>query len=319
VSGLVIPKLSGSVGDGAVNAPEDVRIIQDLLNKAILNGELPGFVQGPVNGKASGETTRMIAAYQNLRGIPIPRGNKSRKAVIEPESRTLMLLAKNPLADERWSEYDAVVQEEVDGYNQRLRNVPGFVDLDWRWVKAMIWTEVKAGPDSPAWAERPMQIGNPGDPGLKVIQNGLDHSDLVVPEAVRIALKSGTTGGANVRAGVAYLYHRAAYPYYKQTEIVDNPTIETSQLAAGTTLTAEASKLGTTVDEIVRQSGLDPAKLSRLQVGTTLKYRKAHKAWQISGWLAWEQAIRDYNGGGDSAYVSKVSRAYAKIASCWSR
>jgi hypothetical protein len=289
------------------------------LNQAVLNDNLHGFLQSPVDGKAGAQMVKMIASYQAKNGIPMPKVNHKPKAIVEPKSQTLILLAKNPFADVRWSEFDSAIKQEVDSYNQRLKRTPGFLELDWRWVKAMVWTEVKAGPDSSAWSSSPMQIGNRGDPGLKVVQNGLDHSDLVVPAEVRTALKSGAAGTLNIRAGVAYLYHCAAFPHYKLTEIIDNPMIETYQLAAGETPSGVAGRLGTTVDEIMRQSGLDAAKASKLRVGAALKYRKAHQAWQITGWLAWEKAIHEYNGGGDIEYVSKVKRAYAKITSYWPR
>ncbi len=317
--GLEIPKLSGSVGDGAANAPNDVTIVQKLLNLAVVNGDLPGFVKGPEDGKVTAQTVKMIASYQAQHGISKPKVHNLPKAIVEPKSRTLTLLAKNPLVDSRWSEYDAAIKQEVDGYNKRLKTVAGFQELDWRWVKAMVWTEVIAGPDDAAWSSRPMQIGNPGDKGLEVVQKGLDHSDLVVSAEVRTAVKSDATGALNIRAGVAYLYHRAAFPHYKYSEIIDSSQIETYQLAAGETLSGVASKVGTTVDELMRQSGLDAAKASKLQIGATLKYRKAHKIWQITGWDAWKDAIKAYNSPGDPKYVEKVTKAYEKIKSYWAQ
>jgi hypothetical protein len=316
---IEVPKLGASVGEGAANNPADVEVVQALLNKAIINGDLIGFLAGPVDGKASGRLVQMIALYQARHGIRVTGKDHKPRAIIEPGSPTLTLLARNPLADARWSEYDQVIKQEVDDYNQRLHSVSHFEKLDWRWVKAIVWTEVKAGPDSPAWSQRPMQIGNTGDPGLNVVLNGLDHSGLVVPARVRTELKSGTTGSANIRAGVAYLYHCAALPYYRYSEVVDSRTIETYRLAPGETLSAVAPRLGTTVDEILRQSGLDAARASKLPVGAKLKYRKAHQAWQVTGWLAWDKAIHDYNGGGDPEYVSKVTKAYAKITSYWTQ
>jgi hypothetical protein len=70
------------------------------------------------------------------------------------------------LKDSRWAEYDCDIQRGVTQYNRHLRNTPGFISLDWRLIKAMVWTE-SGGPGNRAWRSNPMQIGNPGDPGLR--------------------------------------------------------------------------------------------------------------------------------------------------------
>jgi hypothetical protein len=68
-------------------------------------------------------------------------------------------------ADDRWDVYDDIIRSTVDQYNVHLaRTTPHSFALDWKLVKAMVWTET--GADSRKWAVRPMQIGNPGDPGL---------------------------------------------------------------------------------------------------------------------------------------------------------
>ena len=180
----------------------------------------------------------------------------------------------------------------------------------------MIWTEVMAGPDAPEWRTRPMQIGNPGDPGLKVVADGQDHSELVIPAEVRAILKNGAaaTGQNNVRAGIAYLFHRAAFPYYKQSLVIDDQTVQTHTLAQGETLSGLAHKLGTTVQDILDQSSIDPEQAAKLAPGKVLKYRKLHMEWKVTGWSDWQTAIKLYNYPGDAHYLEKVNRAYAKIA-----
>ncbi len=92
------------------------------------------------------------------------------------------------LADSRWNEYDETIKSEVAFYNQRLSGTSGFVPLDWRLVKAMLWTEVQAGPKgNPAqWQKYPLQIGRfAEDAGYLVVSKGLDNSDLIVSSELR--------------------------------------------------------------------------------------------------------------------------------------
>ena len=73
------------------------------------------------------------------------------------------------IVDPRWNEYDETIKREVAFYNQKFAGVANYVPLDWRIVKAMVWSEVMAGPDGnpTEWQTRPMQIGVTGDPGFQ--------------------------------------------------------------------------------------------------------------------------------------------------------
>lgn len=70
----------------------------------------------------------------------------------------------------QWNAWGSEIRRTVDEYNRHLSNTPGYQPLDWRWIKAIIWVET--GAHSLAWNRQPMQIGNPGDPGLNSLLVG---------------------------------------------------------------------------------------------------------------------------------------------------
>ncbi|VFS84167.1 DNA-binding protein [Salmonella enterica subsp. enterica] len=53
------------------------------------------------------------------------------------------------------------------GIYQHLKNIEKYKPLDWKLIKAMIWTETGAAVT--AWKTRPIQIGNTGDEGIKEV------------------------------------------------------------------------------------------------------------------------------------------------------
>ena len=57
-----------------------------------------------------------------------------------------------------WDGYDTVIQNTVDVYNEHLKLVPKFVTLNWKLIKAMVWTEfgrtAKPGLENTADANR---------------------------------------------------------------------------------------------------------------------------------------------------------------------
>lgn len=58
--------------------------------------------------------------------------------------------------DSRWNNYDCDIKRVVGEYNQHLLNQGHYRPLDWRLIKAMIWTE-SGGPDNRAWKRNPMR------------------------------------------------------------------------------------------------------------------------------------------------------------------
>lgn len=233
--------------------------------------------------------------------------------------------------DPRWNEYDDTTKQEVAFYNQKFADVAGFVPLDWRYVKAMVWTEVLAGPagNSKEWQQRPMQIGVGSDPSLGVVSSEKDDADLIVPEDRRNEIRSNHFGHNNIKAGIAALYYKAIEGTNAKTDprkVASHSVIDNTQILIDTVQKGEigferiANRLGTTTDNLkMNNPEVDSTKL---QVGQEIKYQRAHLERYITDWRDWQTTIKNYNKnaastskGGDVNYMDKVQRAYQIIIS----
>jgi LysM repeat protein len=317
MSQLSIPTLGDTVGgSAAANDSDDVKIVQGLLNAAVLFGEssVNGFGALAVNGKVTDTMLRMIQQYQRFKGLGAPP--KFQDVLIEPGKGTMKNLAENPYVDARWSEWDAAIKTEVTAYNKKFGSVAGWVALDWRLIKAQVWTEVLGGPDVADWTTRPMQIGKfASDTGLRVIKGGLDHSELITDKSLRDAVAKDSKGANNIRAGVAYDVHCNAK--YKFVEVIDDPAVKVHTLGSGEALAKVAADEGTTVANLMSQNGLTEDSAKKLHPGDKLKFQKAHNEWQIIGWKGWDDALKAYNGGGDPQYMTKIADKLTKISRKW--
>ncbi|TKC83056.1 LysM peptidoglycan-binding domain-containing protein [Trinickia terrae] len=85
---------------------------------------------------------------------------------------------------EKWNQYDCEIQTAVHEYNSHLGTVAGYMPLDWHLIKAMTWVETGAG--KPEWNSSPIQIGNPGDPGLTALLNGNEGGEVTVKPGDRL-------------------------------------------------------------------------------------------------------------------------------------
>jgi LysM repeat protein len=308
--GPPLPPLKGSVGRGAKNDVADVRQFQQLLNLAVDNEELTG-PKIPEDGKITDRMLEMIDHYQQLKKLP-------RQQVIDRNSSTIRTLAQNRLWDSRWSQYDDIIKKEVDYYNKLFQQKypQGFHPLDWRRVKAMLWTEVE-GPDvrDPAdWYVWPMRMGKKkaDRAAMDAIKFGKENTYRYVPKELSNELKhQRMTGELNVRAGIAYLYDRGIESW--QTEI-DDPTVHTYQLRPGETIEAIAKPLGTTVAELMQQNGVNKKTARTLRAGQVLKFRLAH---EVPRWRDWPETSKLYNATGDPQYSNKVERNYRIIQRRW--
>lgn len=224
---------------------------------------------------------------------------------------------ENPLVDPAWSKHDVTAKRIVVAYNGRFGTSAGFKALDWRWVKAMLWQE--SGAKSNAWDSRPLQIGNPGDPGLTVVKGESSSAECekvnaVVPQDLQMRLKKEKmTPELNIEAGVAYLFYMATFRSLKRGTVDDNKNIVTYKLEKNELPSTVAGKLGTTTAVILADSGLTQETVKRMKPEATIRYHKAHEAWQIGGWSDWMTAIHAYNGGGVARYEIEVKRRYDKI------
>ena len=103
------------------------------------------------------------------------------------------------LKDPRSDEYDLTIIDELRNYNIRFAATPGFEKLRLHLFNAVLLTE-SGGPSSIEWTCRPMQIGNPGDPGYDVLREHQENSDIIMScapavelpaEALRLRFRSG--------------------------------------------------------------------------------------------------------------------------------
>jgi hypothetical protein len=66
------------------------------------------------------------------------------------------------------------------------------------------------------------------------------------------------------------------------------------------------------VESLAKTNRLDPNAI--LKKGTQLGYQKGSAAWSIDGWQPWwPDAVRAYNGAGDSQYLVKVQKRLQEI------
>lgn len=207
----------------------------------------------------------------------------------------------------KWNAYDCEIKATVREYNRHLRTTPGYSELDWHLIKAMVWVETGAAHSQ--WRSNPMQIGVPGDPGLTAFLSGEEGSDLILPPGWRERLTSSgvrSIPAQNIKAGVGYLLMRLANFEHKSV-LSSTSGIKECVVGPGSSLTTLAAKYGTTT-EILKK--LNPG-ASILRPGQVLKYQPAKVQRVIVGWrtISTESIARRYNGGGDPYYSKKLDYA----------
>lgn len=203
-----------------------------------------------------------------------------------------------------WDVHDATIKRTVDKYNAHLKSAKGFTALDWKLVKAMLWTE--SGAESDDWKTKPMQIGNRGDPGLAALLGGKEGGELIMPPDIASGLtleNAPRDPDRNIQAGVGYLLMRAANFGYANVADPNDPVHE-YKAVAGDNLDRIARQNGSTLAELYWQN---PG-LHNLKVGQTVKIRKAKMTKVITGFKTLDNATvaRLYNQG-DPRYADKLA------------
>ncbi|MGJ7918169.1 LysM peptidoglycan-binding domain-containing protein [Massilia sp. LXY-6] len=186
------------------------------------------------------------------------------------------------LSDRRWHAYDCDIQAAVNRFNRHLTGTPNYYFLDWRLVKAMVWTE-SGGPTNRAWSTRPIQIGNPGDPGLRALFSDKEGGPLILPPDMkdRLTLASATaTPQMNIQAGIGYLLMRLAkFGTATVTDATDNKVYEIAA-KPGDTFERIARTNRTTVDTLKTLN----KNMLTLRPGQTLRFQKASVRKVITRW-----------------------------------
>ncbi|MDR1969063.1 MAG: LysM peptidoglycan-binding domain-containing protein [Burkholderiaceae bacterium] len=214
--------------------------------------------------------------------------------------------------DARWDAWDSEIQTAVNECNQHLSSVSaGYRPLDWQVIKAMLWVE--SGPHQPDWNSKPMQIGEPGDPGLASLLSGKEGGNLILPPEWKgcLTVRSALTIPAyNIRAGIAYLLMRMANYEYRSVPDTDTKVYEAT-VKPGDSLDRIAQTHGSTL-EVMKK--LNPA-TAILRPGQVLRYQKASLQRVITSWRPLSAAmIADrYNGGGDPGYAKKLDYALSAV------
>lgn len=205
----------------------------------------------------------------------------------------------------RWAMHDGIIEATVNEFNARLTKAStSYRALDKRLIKAIVWVE-SGGPNNAAWSTRPMQIGNPGDPGLAALLGGKEGGDLILTAEQRRALAAGVGNpAANILAGTAYLLMRAASFAHKSVASATDAKVYEVTVKAGDNLEKIAKANGTTVDML---QGSNPAAKAMIKPGQLLKFRKASVLQLITGWQTVNTAFAasKYNTG-DANYQTKL-------------
>src|SRR4051812_24830269 len=181
-----------------------------------------------------------------------------------------------------WDEYDSLIQTEVTDYNHKLGATPGYANVGWTLLKAVLWVE-SGGPHNPAWKTRPFQIGNPGDPAMGVLQKAAEGSDLIMSTHLKADVKSRLNEPkVNVQAGIAYLFTRMMKSQIDSVFDPGSPTPLPYVVVAGDSFDAIAKKVGSTIHALQ----ITNPSVRTLHPKQEILYRKATMKRVITGWLS---------------------------------
>lgn len=290
-----------------------------------------------------------IRTTSGRRGIPVtehPRasseGNNNaarRRAELSPPKTSAPLKTLSPLeqwmtdrekkaiGNPEWYIYDDYIKRLVSEMNHHLstsKNVENYKPLDWKWIKAMIWTET--GATVAAWRTRTMQIGNTGDDGIDevAIPARPRKHNIIVPQTWHSLLKNQqdlirSNPEYNIRAGIALLMIKMADQEKDKTVYDDDKEHLYTVIKGDMGYSAIAKKIGTTIGVLKTLNG---DKI--LHPGDKLKYKKAHIEQYIPGWSLFtaENIKKQYNGDpakakaghrGDKHYAAKIKFLYDLI------
>lgn len=209
--------------------------------------------------------------------------------------------------DNSWHEYDNIIKTSVNVFNRHLKNTPGFKDLDWKIIKAMIWTET--GAKRTEWKTKPIQMGVTGDKGLPDLITSKKYSNLIIPDEYRSLLsdtnKIKTNPTYNIRAGIAYLLRRLAK--YGENPIDESDKTIYSYKMKREIVSKVASRESTSLD-VLKSMNPETRNWNHVPEGTILRYRRVKKGLQIIGWrpMSTSSIASNYNGGGDENYAEKL-------------
>lgn len=214
-------------------------------------------------------------------------------------------------ADGEWDSHDCEIRSALAEYDMHLSRTAGYVPMDWRLVKAILWVET--GARRPQWKTRPMQIGNTGDPGLQALLGDKEGGEMILPPSYRRSLSIDGVRrqpAHNIRAGIGYLLLRMANFSFQSVPDADTRTYEVV-VRGGDTLNGIARAHGST-PEVMKK--LNPS-AHMLRPGEVLRYQRASVQKVITGWkpITASSVATYYNAGGDAVYASKLGHALTAV------
>lgn len=201
-------------------------------------------------------------------------------------------LKLNNIINERLKVYDGFVDKYVEEFNKSRG-----INLDSDLVRAVIFKECSANKTND-----PMQIANSVCPALEALVNGKENTNLIGDfSRLKGKTKNNMFVEDGIYGGIGWLIHKAAI--YEE-RIVEGDETAVYEIKKGDSFWKIAKENGTTISTLMEYNlGLDAKKL---EIGKKLMVKSAKKEMYISGWRSWEEAVKRYNGGGDSDYVEKV-------------
>ncbi|WP_313620331.1 LysM domain-containing protein [Achromobacter sp.] len=209
----------------------------------------------------------------------------------------------------KWNGWDCEIQMAVNEYNRHLSGKAGYVSLDWKMIKAMVWVET--GANHSEWKVKPLQIGVMGDPGLHALLSSKEGGDLILlPEwKERMTISSVRTNPShNIRAGIGYLLMRMANFKYVSV-VAGDGKIHEIKVKPGDSLAKIASAQQSTLEVMQK---LNPTAVV-LRPGQSVKVQKAHIKQVITSWRAvtvMSVAVQYNSMRRDKNYGRKLSHAY---------
>lgn len=230
------------------------------------------------------------------------------------ETRRIAVLSGAP----EWNKYDPLIRKLMSEMNSHLwRTTPHYMAIDWRWIKAMAWTETGAVDEQ--WDSNIMQIGVSNDPGiLAVIDSDNEMTKLITPPVLEWKnlqkAKIRTIPEINFRAAIIYLMSSLSISGIRSVKkpCLSPLSVTISRKNKLSTLDDIIKKKHTT-EEILREMNNIPR---HQHDGDVLKYVPAEKKRVISGWnlpINAQRIALAYNGGGDPQYIEKIKYAYSII------
>jgi hypothetical protein len=211
-----------------------------------------------------------------------------------------------------WNAHDKELRQIVSDYNRYLASTPGYHDLDWHLIKAMLFVETN--PEQKGWDKSPMQSNNQGDAGYGDLTSKPDRVALLVPPTLRNSLSCANINAAgSITAGVAYLLSQAAI-FGEATVNADQKT-QTVKVEKYDSLYTLAKKVGTT--EALMQKLNPHVNFHNLQPGTVLNYQKAKIVTVITGWKTIDEnsiySLYNRNPRLAQRYTQQLGYAYRLI------